>query len=235
MEKTSKKKVLSWINFIVSAAIFAFALSVFIISFTARSQNRQAEIFGFSFAVVVTDSMYPEIKVGDMIIVKSCDITEIEEGENAVFIGLSGEYEGKYIVHKVIGIYDDIDETGEKTGICLETQGINNPCSDDDYVYADNFVGREIFHSALLGSVMTFLQDPLNWMYVFVIVLAISFGMKHVIKIVKLIKNRNKEEDGQELEQEEKGEEKGEANEEQEIKADDETEKEKKEETKKTE
>lgn len=188
----NKKKLFSWINFILSTAIFIFAASVFIISLTARSNNRQAEIFGYSFAIVVTESMSPEIKAGDLIIVKSCDITEIEEGENAVFIGLSGYFEGKNIVHKVVEIHDIVDEMGNKSGICLETWGINNPFYDDDYVYADNFIGIEIFHSTALGSIMVFLKDPLNWIYLLIIALAITFAVKHSIKLVKLIKGRAK-------------------------------------------
>lgn len=198
MAKTTKKKVLSWISLILSAAIFAFALAVFITVIRARSKDSRAEFFGYSFAVVATDSMYPEIKAGDMIIVKSCDITEIEEGQNAVFIGLSGEYEGKSIVHRVVGIYDVLDDSGAKTGVCLQTWGINNgsidnPLYDDDYVYASNFIGREVFHSTALGRVITFLQNPLNWIYLLVFVLAISFAVTQGIKIIKLIKNKNKD------------------------------------------
>lgn len=204
MEKKLKKKVLSWISFGVSALIFAFALTVFIVSITARSKNRQAEFFGFSFAVVVTDSMAPDIKAGDLIIVKSCDITEMKVDQNAVFIGLpGGEFEGKNIVHRVVGIYDVIDEeTGEKTGICLETWGISNPEIDDDFVYADNFIGREVFHSTFLGAIMVFLKKPLNWVFVIVFLVAVSIGVKQGIKILKLVREKNKaQEQVQEVEQ----------------------------------
>ena len=203
MEKKLKKKVLSWISFGVSAVIFAFALTVFIVSITARSKNRQAEFFGLSFAVVVTDSMSPDIKAGDLIIVKRCDIAEMEMNQNAVFVGLpGGEFEGKNIVHRVVGIYDVIDEdTGEKTGICLETWGISNPEIDEDFVYAENFIGREVFHSTFLGAIMVFLKKPLNWVFVIVFLVAVSFGVKQGIKIIKLVKEKNKNQE-QEQEQE---------------------------------
>lgn len=195
MEKTTKKKVLSWMSFVVSVAIFGLALAVFITSITARSKNGRAEFFGYSFAVVVTDSMAPEINVGDLIVVKKCDITEMEVGQNAVFIGLSGTFKGKSIVHQVVAIFDErSDETGEISGIYLETMGINNAHSDDDYVYADNFIGKEIFHSTVLGKIMTFLRNPINWMYLLVIILAISLGLRHGVKLIKLIKNKRQKE-----------------------------------------
>lgn len=199
MEKTTKKRVLSWINFILSAAIFALALYVFITSVSARSHNDRAEIFGYSFAIVATGSMYPEIKVGDLIIVKSCDITEIAEGQNAVFIGLSGEFKDKSIVHKVIAI----EPSSDGTGIQLRTQGVNNDFEDDDPVTAANFIGREIFHSTVLGVIVTFLQNPLNWVYLLVFVLAISFVVMQSVKVARIIKNKNKKETTEQIAEEE--------------------------------
>lgn len=189
MAKPTKKKVLSWISFGVSAIIFAFALSVFIISITARSRGGRAEIFGYSFAVVATNSMYPEIKAGDLIIVKTCGITSMAEGENAVFIGISGEYEGKYIVHKVVAI-----EEAEGGGIALRTKGVANDLEDEELVTAENFVGKEVHHSTVLGSIMVFLQQPLNWVYVLVFLLAIGFAVSRGVKIVKLVKEKKKKE-----------------------------------------
>lgn len=190
MEKSEKKKLYSLISFLLSTAIFVLALFVFISSITARARNGRAEFFGYSFAVVVTDSMAPEIKAGDLIIVKSCDITDISEGDNAVFLGLSGTYEGKSIVHRVVGIYDVFDDDGTKTGICLETFGINNAKHDDDYVYADNFIGKEVFHSTFLGAIMTFLRNPINWVFIVVFIVAVSIAVRQLKKVVKIAKNQ---------------------------------------------
>lgn len=181
----------------MSAVMFAFALVVFVIVIRARSQNSRAELFGYSFAVVATDSMYPQIRAGDLIIVKSCSITEIKEGQNAVFIGLSGEFKDKSIVHRVVEICHVTDEFGAKTGIALKTWGINNgsaenPLYDEDLVYSSNFIGREVFHSATLGAIVTFLQNPINWIYLLVFVLAISFAVSQGVKIVRLAKNKGK-------------------------------------------
>ena len=128
MEKTTKKQLLSVLSFALSVIIFIFALVVFIMSLKPKAKNERVELFGYSFAVVLTNSMYPEIQAGDLIIVKSCDITDIQEGQNAVFIGVSGEYKDKSIVHRVIGVDIDIDENGN-SGISLTTKGlVSNSC-----------------------------------------------------------------------------------------------------------
>ena len=204
MEKKVKNKILSRLSFLVTALIFVLALTVTIISLTARAQNRQAEFFGYSFAVVVTDSMAPQIRAGDLIIVKSCEITDMEVGQNAVFVGLANsEFEGKNIVHRVVGIHDLFAESGEKTGICLETKGINNPFNDEDYVEASNFIGREIFHSTFLGTIMVFLKNPLNWLFVIVLLVAVSIGVKQGVKIIRLVREKHKTQEQDQIQEQE--------------------------------
>ena len=192
MEKPNKKQIFSLLSFVLSVAIFALALYVFITSVSARSKNGQAEIFGYSFAIVATNSMAPEIKAGDLIIVKSCSIADIKEGDNAVFLGLSGTFKDKRVVHRVVGVYEGVNEIGDES-IYLETWGISNPKHDDDYVYASNFIGREIFHSTLLGSIMSFLRVPTNWFYLIIIGGVIYFAVKQGKKIVGLVKAKYQE------------------------------------------
>ncbi|MCH5163802.1 MAG: signal peptidase I [Clostridiales bacterium] len=189
MEKPNKKQVYSLVSLVLSVAIFGLALYVFITSVSARSKNGQAEIFGYSFAIVVTDSMSPEIKVGDLIIVKSCDITDIKEGDNAVFLGLNGTFKDKRVVHRVVGVYEGVNEIGDKS-IYLETWGISNPKYDDDYVYSTNFIGKEIFHSTFLGAIMSFLRVPINWLYLVIIFGVIYFAVKQSKNIIKLVKDK---------------------------------------------
>ena len=193
MEKPNKKQIYSLVSLVLSVAIFALALYVFISSISARSRNGQAEIFGYSFAIVVTNSMSPEIKVGDLIIVKTCDITDIKEGDNAVFLGLSGTFKDKRVVHRVVGVYDTVDDYGVKS-IYLETWGINNAKYDDDYVYSTNFIGKEIFHSTFLGAIMSFLKSPANWLYLVIIFGVIYFAVIQTKRIIKLVKAKGQEE-----------------------------------------
>lgn len=188
MEKNKTKRIFSFVGFFVSLAIFALALSVFILSFTSKSQNRPVELFGYSFAVVVTDSMEPEIKVGDMIIIKSCDIRDIKVGDNAVYIGQSGNFAGKSIVHKVI------DVGADENGVWLQTQGIANKLPDPDLVRESFFIGVEKSHSAALGAFISFLRKPLNWLYIIIIIVVLPFAVRQIIYIIKRIRRGKGEE-----------------------------------------
>lgn len=195
---SNKKRWRSAISLAVSLIIFSFALSVFIITLNARSKNRPAEIFGYSFAVVVSNSMYPEIKIGDLIIVKSCEIEQMAVGQNAVFIGDVGNLHDQCIVHRVEEINPITDSAGNLCGVSLVTKGIANDLPDENQVYASNFIGREIFHSSALGSIFSFLKKPLNWLYILVILIAMAViigQIKRIVKIRRQQKTENKDSD----------------------------------------
>ena len=195
MEKSKKKRVISLISFCLSLFIFAFALTVFIVTLNARAKNRPAELFGYSFAIVLTGSMYPEIKVGEMIVVKSCDIGEIAVGENAVFIGVDGDFKDKCIVHKVVEVQSVADISGGQ-GVQLITKGVNNSEADFEPVTASNFIGKEVYHSAALGAILSFLQTPANWLYIIVLIIVAVVIVCSIKRIVRYAKNsKNKEEE----------------------------------------
>lgn len=184
MAKSKTKKILSIVSVVISAIIFLFAISVFILTLQARSKNRPVELFGYSFAIVVTDSMEPEIMVGDLITVRICDIDDVKVGDNVVFLGVNGEYKDKFIVHKVIEVYEENGETK------LHTKGVNkkNLGADPDPVTSDNFIGQELSNSAALGAIVTFLKQPLNWLYIAVILIVIFVIVTRIIRIVKYVK-----------------------------------------------
>lgn len=189
VKKSKAKKILSIVSVVISAIIFAFAISVFILTMQARAKNRPVELFGYSFAVVVTDSMEPEIMVGDLITVRVCSIDEVGVGDNVVFIGQSGDYKDKCIVHKVVAVSE---ENGK---IELTTKGVHNPQADDDPVTADNFIGLELRNSAALGKIITFLKQPLNWLYIVVILVVLIVLVAQIIRIVKYAKERKSGDD----------------------------------------
>jgi len=180
-----KIRVSSIVTVVITSLLFLLAASIFIISVTARASGSQPEFFGFSFSVVLTDSMTPEIEVGDLVVVRRCDITEVEEGQNAVFISRSGTIEGQRIIHKVV-------ETGtDDEGAYLRTQGVKTGAPvDEEYVRADNFVGVEAFHSTFFGGVVSFFSKAQNWIIVAVIAALLIFAGKQVRKIIKYSKEK---------------------------------------------
>ncbi len=178
-----KKKAGKIVGVVLSSLFLIIALSIFANTLYYRARGQQPKFFGYYFSVVATDSMTPEIKVGDMIIVKSCDISKAEKGQNVVFTSLSGYLKGNNIVHKAIEVGED------EQGRYIVTQGVKQGAPvDTDKVRADNFVGIAVTNSAFLGKIVVFFSKFENWLLIIVLVAVAIFASHQIKKIISASK-----------------------------------------------
>ena len=109
---------------------------------------------GFIPFIILTDSMYPDIKSGALVICIEVDPKEVEKGDVISFYDPSGN--GKAVVtHKVVDI---INEDGK---LSFKTKGINNNTEDRFPVPAEKVIAE---YSGLCipgaGNAAIFLQSP---------------------------------------------------------------------------
>lgn len=181
MSKT--KKIIKKIAVTFSIILLIFTLSLVIMSIIAKKENKMFTIFGYSYSVVATPSMKPEINVGEIIIIKKLDYNKYLEtakvGED-VIVYQSNIYNNIFIVHKLY----EITESG------LILKGVNNPAPDSEIVNQNNFHGIVVSHGGqLLGS---FLLGSRSLIY-FIIVLFLLFVLVTEL-LPYLIKKEQKEE-----------------------------------------
>lgn len=123
--------------------------------------------------IVLTDSMYPDIKSGDIIICQQVKAEDVEEGNDISFFDPAGN--GTSIVtHRVIEI---IEENGQRY---FRTKGTNNNTEDKVLVPADKLVGRYTgirFGGA--GNIALFMQSTTGLIVCVVlpIVLLVGYDM----------------------------------------------------------
>ena len=85
--------------------------------------------------IVLTDSMYPDIKKGDLIFTKKVDTNSIQVGDVISFYAAEDDYTTIW-THKVIEVILDGDT------VKFRTQGVNNPTPDGKLREADKIVGK---------------------------------------------------------------------------------------------
>ncbi|HIQ13773.1 MAG TPA: signal peptidase I [Thermoprotei archaeon] len=109
--------------------------------------------FGTStpFMVVVSNSMYPTLKINDIIVVKSVSIDEVEIGDIIVF--RSPLNPRTPIVHRVLDIL--VNEQGVKMII---TKGDRNLAPDPWTVTEDLLIGKVIYVIPQIGAIPKFLN-----------------------------------------------------------------------------
>lgn len=180
---TKRNKAVSIVLTVLSVLIFVFAVCVFALSVYAKSNGKQAAFFGYSFSLVLTDSMSPEIKVGELVTVKHGSIERAQIGENAVYIAPEGHLlEGQRIIHKII------KKGTDERGTYVITQGVAAGAPEDAPVYAENFVGIGVAHSAFLGAIVGFFSNTLNWVFLAVFLFGIWLAVRQIRKLIAYTK-----------------------------------------------
>ena len=112
-------------------------------------------VLGYTPLIVLTDSMYPDIKSGDIIICKDIDPTDIKEEDVISFFDPADKNHTAVVTHKVIEVITDDDGK-----LYFRTKGTNNNAEDKILVPAENVVGiwTEVRFGGL-GHVALFMQS----------------------------------------------------------------------------
>ena len=114
--------------------------------------GRVPAIGGYSPLLVLTDSMYPQIKSGDMIIVKATDAQNVKQGDVISFFDPDGSGVS-VLTHRVVEI---VNENGT---VSFRTKGDANNAEDPSLAPAESLVGVYQTKIGGAGKVAMFLQS----------------------------------------------------------------------------
>ena len=155
--KKQKTSVGHKIGTIVGTILCVILVPILIVNLTliTKSFTNKEEvpsIGGKLPLIVLTDSMYPEIHSGDLIICSTVDAEDVEVEDVISFFDPMGN--GTSVVtHRVIEI---VEENGT---LMFKTKGDNNNVEDKALVPAENLVGVYNFRIAGAGNVALFMQS----------------------------------------------------------------------------
>ena len=132
--------------------IFILSMNCILIFKSLTNMERVPGIGGIIPMIVLTDSMYPQIQSGDLIVCRTREADKIREGDVIAFFDPAGN--GRSVVtHRVRKITKD-----ENGNLAWVTKGDANNTEDQALVPAENLVGIYRHRVAGLGSVAMFLQ-----------------------------------------------------------------------------
>lgn len=131
-------------------------------------------INGYGILDVISGSMEPTIKVGDLIVINTKD-KNINVGDVVTFY----DVDMAFVTHRVVSINDDM----------MITKGDAND-SLDDPIPLNNIVGKYVFKINGLGAFLTSLKNPL----VSIIILIIGILICYLLSYQKEIMIDNDEE-----------------------------------------
>jgi len=166
-KKVSSTKLLSDIIFY---AVIAFIL-VATLLYSGRTNNG-FQLFGYSGFTVLTRSMQSEIPQGALVITKEVDPETIKVGDDITFI----RSDNATITHRVVAILNNYEDSGYTV---FQTQGIENPDPDPDYVYAGNIIGIVKYSMPELGFFLSYVAENIGFVFIIlggILVAAIALG-----------------------------------------------------------
>jgi len=201
-EKKANKVLNTVINVVLIIAIVIAAVCTYI-SFVTTSGNGAPNIFGFQFLSIQTDSMYPTLQPGDLIIDREVtDVTTLKKGDVITYwTTINGER--VLNTHRIEEIYD----TGDF--LTFETKGDKNTLVDTLMVHEAEVVGIYKARIPGLGKVFDYLQTSVGFLVVVVIPVFIFF-LYHLVQFFRIlfeyqnVKNRIKYEQERDKEDAEK-------------------------------
>lgn len=108
-----------------------------------------SRLLGFQCYTVISGSMQPKYKVGDLLYVKDVDVNRIKVGDDITFI-LNEDL--VVATHQVVRV----DAENHR----FYTKGLANQIEDQDPVHFNNVIGVPQFSIPKLGYVSDFVQNP---------------------------------------------------------------------------
>lgn len=192
-EKKSRKVLNTVINVILIIAIVVAVIATYV-SFVSTSGNGVPNIFGLRLLSIQTDSMYPTIDPGDLVIateVKDLSalrplIVDKEDPSKVIYEGDIITYwtviNGERVLntHRIVNVYDGGGY------LIFQTKGDNNTLEDPLTVHESEVVGQYKTKIPGVGKVFDYLQTSVGFLIVVVIPVFLFF-LFHVVQFFRVL------------------------------------------------
>lgn len=181
------KKALNIIEKTVTAIIVAF--TVFVMIFTVISFNTVGNdrmFLGYKPYIVLSDSMSGVFEVGDIVVSKQTEISELKEGDTISFRSMDPDNYDAVVTHKIKG---ETEYEGEKAFV---TYGVSTGVEDEYSVPADRVVGKYQFRLPKMGYFFQFLKTPMGY-FIFIFLPFMLLIGSEAVRFYKLWKQYKEE------------------------------------------
>lgn len=182
MKKNVKiDKIIKIINRTIEIMFTIFIILFCMIVLCQRFFQKDNSFFGYRVFTIVTESMKPELQVGDIILVKEVPSDEIKVGDNITYQGMSEDLEGKIITHQVKNL---IEENGKKI---FYTQGINSSTMDPA-VYEEQIYGVVEYKFVFISFIYKIITNT----YGFIFLIVLPLGYIFIMELKTIVEEKNK-------------------------------------------
>lgn len=193
INKIKENKVLRIIGNILYYMLFIIIILILLVVIIQRVSNNTLSLGGYRIFNIVSASMMPDYEIGDILISKEISPSNVEIGDDIVYIGKKIPLQGMTVTHRVI---EKKEENGEYT---FRTKGIANEESDP------TITGNQIYGKVIYKvQTLSFISKIINNLYAFYFFIFVPLSIIIIKKITDIVYYlKHKDEDDNEEEQKE--------------------------------
>ena len=185
IKKIKENKALKIIGNILYSILFLIVVLMLIIVIIQRTSNNSISIGGYRIFAVATGSMVPKYEVGDVLISKEIEPSEIKVGDTVVYKGEVGGFKDKFVTHQIQSIHKQEDGTYKFT-----TKGISNIEADPE-ISETQVYGKIIYKVKTLSLISKLISN----VYVFYFFIFVPIAIIIYKQIRNLIKEDEEEDE----------------------------------------
>ncbi len=141
---------------------------------------KTVSIGGYSIMSVVSGSMEPTYKIGDVLVVKKADVSSLEKGDIITFRSEDPNIFDYVVTHRIHQV------NNENGSLNFTTKGDNNMGIDEYSVSSERVIGTPVMKIPSVGKLAVFLQTNKLAFFGIVILpmlLIIAFEIKDIVLI----------------------------------------------------
>lgn len=182
------KKVIYGIINTISVLVIAAAIIV-LCMVVLTEPGKAPEIMGYTVFRVTTGSMEPTYPVDTLIVVKKTNPEQIQKGDIISFYSSDPALDGAVNTHRVVSVRQ------EEGQWYYQTQGDANNTADPYEVKSDALLGKVVYSSVALGKLSRLTANPLVFLPVIILPLAIILisNLIHTISLASKIAKQEEE------------------------------------------
>ena len=179
---------------IIKGIITIFLLAVLILVIFQKFTGNRLTLGNIYVFQVASESMIPEYKIGDVIVVKKTPCEKINVGDDVTYYGSKSDFKDLIITHRVI------DKENREGNYHFITKGLANSIEDPEIVCSDIY--GKVFYKTVLFSFIGRLMTNITIYYFLCISVFVCFAYEVITSF--FIKDNEEDDDDSSDDAEEK-------------------------------
>ncbi len=167
-----KKNIFKNFAKLLKVIIIIILLLILLVIVVQKVSNNKVNVMGFGIYTIITESMIPRYQIGDMIVAKKVELSDLKVGDDVVYQGEVGDFKGKIITHRVIKIDGNI-----------HTKGINNQI-EDPAIDIKQVYGKVLFKLGILSAFSKLMNNSILFYFIIFIpfTILVFFDIRDIIE-----------------------------------------------------